>query len=495
MKQDTTTSNMLLHKLNRQNLSKLRKNVAAETRVQDQRDNIPLPSLPPLPPALTLSFPDNKVDLQTRSTTSPLKESIHHIFDEMGNKLSIDKLITGKDKHVWNQSLSNKLGRLSDGFKNIKGTNTIDFIKKSAIPKHKKITYANMVCDHRPLKTEKHRVRLTIGGDRLDCTYETASPAASLLETKLLLDSVISDANRGARFLTLDIKDFFLQSYLKDPEYMRIHSRYFTQEFRDVYKLHNKINTDGYVYCVIQRGMYGLKQAAILAYQQLVKNLKPFGYHPVDGTTCLWRHQSRPTKFALCVDDFGVKYFSKEDAFHLINALKTNYKVSQDWTGKDYCGLKISWNYDKLFVDISMPKYVSNTLLKYQHKHPAKPQYTPHKYNQPIYGKNVQYASQESTNPILPPKQIQQVQSKVGTCLYYGRGVDPTILVALNELGTQQAKPTATTEKALSMLFDYLSTYPNAIIRFVAGTMQLKVESDASYLAIKGAKSRIAGHF
>ena len=60
-------------------------------------------------------------------------------------------------------------------------------------------------------------------------------------------------------------------------------------------------------------------------------------------------------------------------------------------------------------------------------------------------------------------------------------------MVALNELGTEQAKPTATTEKSLGM--------PNAVIRYVTGTMQLKVESDASYLAVKGAKSRIAGHF
>ena len=105
--------------------------------------------------------------------------------------------------------MSNKLGRLSNGYNNIKGTNTIDFVKKSTIPKHKKITYANMVCDHQPLKTEKYRVRLTIGGDKLDCTFDTASPAASLLETKLLLNSVISDAAKGARFITLDIKDFF----------------------------------------------------------------------------------------------------------------------------------------------------------------------------------------------------------------------------------------------------------------------------------------------
>ena len=48
------------------------------------------------------------------------------------------------------------------------------------------------------------------------------SPAALLLETKSLLNSAVSDAKKGARFLMLDIKVFLLQSYLEDPKYMRI---------------------------------------------------------------------------------------------------------------------------------------------------------------------------------------------------------------------------------------------------------------------------------
>ena len=80
--------------------------------------------------------------------------------------------------------------------------------------------------------------------------------------------------------------------------------------------------------------MYGLKQAAILAYKQLVKNLKQDGFEPAAGTTGLWYHRSRPTKFALCVDDFGIKYFLKDDAEHLIKTLKKYYVISKDWTGK-----------------------------------------------------------------------------------------------------------------------------------------------------------------
>ena len=57
--------------------------------------------------------------------------------------------------------------------------------------------------------------------------------------------------------------------------------------------------------------------------------------------------------------------------------------------------------------------------------------------------------------------------------MYYGRGVGLTILTALNEMSAEQAKPTATTEKDLSKLMDYLATYPNETIQYVAGTMQL----------------------
>ena len=41
-----------------------------------------------------------------------------------------------------------------------------------------------MVCDHRPLKKEQDRVRLTLGGDILDYLGDTSSPAASLIESK-----------------------------------------------------------------------------------------------------------------------------------------------------------------------------------------------------------------------------------------------------------------------------------------------------------------------
>ena len=100
---------------------------------------------------------------------------------------------------------------------------------------------------------------MTVGGDKLDYPDETASPAASLIETKLIINSVISDhAKYNSKFCAIDLKDFFLNTPMKRPEFLRIHSRYLSQDLRKEYKLDSLIDSDGYVYCQVNKGIYGL---------------------------------------------------------------------------------------------------------------------------------------------------------------------------------------------------------------------------------------------
>ena len=117
------------------------------------------------------------------------------------------------------------------GYLKKKCTKAVKWIHKSEIPKNKKVTYANMVCNFRPLKEEKYRVRLTIGGDKLHYAQETASPAANILDTVFSIKSTISDACKNAKFMTINIKDCFLMPPLPPgkKEYMRIHSKYFNK--------------------------------------------------------------------------------------------------------------------------------------------------------------------------------------------------------------------------------------------------------------------------
>ena len=82
-------------------------------------------------------------------------------------------------------------------------------------------------------------------------------------------------------------------------------------DIMEKYNLKEKIY-NGYVYVEIRKGMYGLKQAACIAYDRLVQYLRPHGYAPSRTNPGLWKHESKKVYFALCVDDFGVKYTCKK---------------------------------------------------------------------------------------------------------------------------------------------------------------------------------------
>jgi hypothetical protein len=72
----------------------------------------------------------------------------------------------------------------------------------------------------------------------------------------------------------------------------------------------------------MQRAVWGLPQAGILANKLLCKRLAPHGYYECKQMPGLWKHTSRPISFTLVVDDFGVKYTDQGDVDHLIGSLK-----------------------------------------------------------------------------------------------------------------------------------------------------------------------------
>ena len=165
--------------------------------------------------------------------------------------------------------MSNEWGRLAQGNDaGVSATDTVDFIPFQDIPTNKKVTYTNFACDHRPLKDEKWRIRCLVGGDKLPYEHDAGSPATDMIETKLLFNSVISDAKNGARFMSMDLKDMFLMTPMNNPEYMKCHYRYFPEDIRRRYNLDSVVHNN-FIYIKIKKGLFGLKQSALLAYQQL----------------------------------------------------------------------------------------------------------------------------------------------------------------------------------------------------------------------------------
>jgi len=77
----------------------------------------------------------------------------------------------------------------------------------------------------------------------------------------------------------------------------------------------------------------------------------------------MWHHTTQPLAFTLAVDDFGIKYFSKQDANDLVSPLQEKNSITIDWSGDMYLGLSINWQYDKGYVEIAMQDYLPKALV------------------------------------------------------------------------------------------------------------------------------------
>lgn len=135
------------------------------------------------------------------------------------------------------------------------------------------------------------------------------------------------------RIVCADVKNFYLEAGILDRfEYMKMPAKLIPVEFMDKYQLHDKVYK-GYIYMEIQKGIYHLPQAGILANKLLREWLARDGYYECTHTPGLWRHETRPITFTLVVDDFGIKYINKTNAEHLITVCRKYYTVEVDYTG------------------------------------------------------------------------------------------------------------------------------------------------------------------
>ena len=400
-----------------------------------------------------------------------------------------------KHKEVWSRSSANEFGRLAQGVGGrVKGTNTITFIRKSDVPhdRRKDVTYGQFVCSIRPEKEEMHRTRFTVGGDRVNYPGEVATPTADMLVAKILFNSIISTPK--ARFMTMDISNFYLMTPLKRPEYIRMKISDIPEEIIIEYKLRDLATDDGSIYIQANKGMYGLPQSGLLANELLERRLNKHGYRQSKLVPGLWRHDTRPIQFTLVVDDFGVKYINKDDAQHLQKVLEKHYKITMDWDGRRYIGITLDWDYKRRQVHLSMPGYIKAALLQFQHKLRNK-RHSPFQSTPIQYGAKTQYATTASTAEPVDARAKKFIQQVCGKFLFLGRAVDSTLLCPISAIASQSAAPTTDTLEQTYDLLDYLATQEEAVLTYTASEMTVAVHSDASYLSEPKARSRAGGHF
>ena len=86
-------------------------------------------------------------------------------------------------KAVWNPAMATEVDRLID-------TETTRFLKKKNIPLGEKAVYTRLVVDLRPKKAVHERLRMCMGGDKMECVMDTTTGTADLTTCKLHMNGV-----------------------------------------------------------------------------------------------------------------------------------------------------------------------------------------------------------------------------------------------------------------------------------------------------------------
>ncbi len=299
-----------------------------------------------------------------------------------------------------------------------------------------------------------------MGGNLINYPYELTTRTADMVSAKIMWNSVVSTL--GAKFGSADIKNMYLKMLLDQYEYMRMPLSLFPNDIITHYNLLKK-DLNSFVYMEIHRGMYGLPQAGILFNKLLKKCLACHGYFEILHMPGLWKHISRHVWFNHCVNYFGVKYIGEENLKHLFASLQTEtYDIVEDWKGNLYCGITLDWNYAQRYVDIDMSKYVRQQLVQYAHPTLAKSQHCLYALNPITYGKDNQTPTPQDNSLLLDAAGKKHIQNNVGSFLYYARAVNPTILMALLAIASQQSNPTEETNGHVHQFLDYMATHQDA---------------------------------
>ena len=141
--------------------------------------------------------------------------------------------------------------------------------------------------------------------------------------------------------------------------------------------------------------------------------------------------------------------------------------------------MSLDWEYFNKTVKLSAPGHFNKLLIKYAHTEPKCNQHTL-RQPEPIF-----CGTQQPTNTFDTIKDVTKdeklvFQSILGSLLFYGRMIDSTMLITINDLSIVQTKATKTSISHLKTLLDYLHANPNSSAIHRKSDMIINVHSDGT---------------
>jgi hypothetical protein len=80
-----------------------------------------------------------------------------------------------------------------------------------------------------------------------------------------------------------------------------------------------------------------------------------------------------------------------------------------------------------------------------------------------MYGAKTQYTEDTQDIPALSRKYVTRLQQLGSKLIYYARAVEPTLIMPVNVLASEQTRSTADTADKIIKLLNYCTTHPKPI--------------------------------
>ncbi|KAI0993216.1 hypothetical protein K3495_g14968 [Podosphaera aphanis] len=369
--------------------------------------------------------------------------------------------LTSSDPKTWEEAMSSpeshlwKTAALKE-FQSLINTNTFEIINLSALPKGRKPMKCKWVFKKKFLadgSVDKYKARCTAKGytQRAGIDYhETFAPTPRPETGRIML--VLSHYLNWHRCQG-DVPTAFLNPDLNIELYMEMPTGF---------------KKDGYI-IRLRKGLYGLKQAAALWYDDAKATLAALGLHPTTSDVCLYTNKSHDLFVLLHVDDFQVMGPNRDKIYKLMFALHKKYKLKPVNTDL-FLGINISQHDNTL--TLSQGQY-ARTLLQRHGLENCKPASTP--LNK-LTDANTSKCSKEDNH---------EYNSIIGGLQYLSNNTRPDITFAVNHLARFLANPSTEQIQAARHVLRYIAKQPDKGITFTKGTNKptLEAYSDADFAA------------
>ena len=381
-------------------------------------------------------------------------------------RLDYHKLHHGKagkeknDPKTWTEAMqsveSNEWKVAADEeIRSLRDTGTIKIIDRSKLPKGRTLMKTKWVFKrkyHADGTLEKYRARCTVKGYTQKCGIdytETFAPTPRSETGRIML----ALAHKFGWYRRQgDVPTAFLNPDLDLDLYM---------ELPEGYKKDNKI-------ILIKKGLYGLKQAAALWYDDIKSFLATQGMFQTMSDMCLYTNKQKDLFAILHVDDIQILGPSKVKVDKLMEALHMKYKLKSVKTDM-FLGIHISTP-RKNVLKLSQGQYATKLLER-------------HGLSNCKTAASPMERLMEPSNSVCSPQSKFEYNSMIGGLQYLANNTRPDIAHSVNHLARFLTNPSDEHIKAARRVLRYIAKDIGKGIEFInkPGKPVLEAYSDADF--------------